>query len=32
MKEKVGGLKRDLMIKLKFHIYKQFGKGVEFSM
>ena len=31
MKEKVGGLKSDLMLKLKLDIYKGFRKGVEFK-
>ena len=31
MKEKVGGLKRDLILKLKLDIYKRFGKSVEFK-
>ena len=31
MKEKVGSLKRDLILKLKLDIYKRFGKSVEFK-
>ena len=31
MKEKVGGLKRDLNTKVKLDIYKRFGKSVEFK-
>ena len=31
VKGKVGGLKSDLILKLKLGIYKRFGKSVEFK-
>ena len=31
MKEKVGGLNRDLILKLKLDVYKRFVKSVEFK-